>query len=144
MRQNRLARWMRCGHPSLSEVINPIRYEDPEWDAHHRDLEGYSVDKHVFRHTGGEVYRKGWEWTQCIFGLQKLGMIRSNAKALGVGAGHEPVIFWLADRIGLVTATDLYGNETWSKNSWSRGCCRPANKPRAVLPPHNHEEQDNF
>jgi SAM-dependent methyltransferase len=110
----------------LSEVINPARYRDNEWNALHRDIESYSTDKHVFRHTGGEVYRKGYEWTQCIFGLQKLGLIRHGARALGVGAGREPVIFWLADHIGHVTATDLYGNEGWSNH-------RDAEAPADVL-----------
>ncbi|HWK65512.1 MAG TPA: class I SAM-dependent methyltransferase [Rhizobiaceae bacterium] len=83
----------------------------------HRDLESYSVDKHVFQHTEGEIYRKGWEWTHCIYGLKKLGAIHPGAKAIGVGAGREPVIFWLSDRISEVVATDLYGNETWSNSN---------------------------
>jgi SAM-dependent methyltransferase len=99
----------------LCEVCNPARYDDPEWIKHHEALEAYSVDKHVFRHTnGGHIYRKGWEWTQCIYALDKLGMLRSGAFGLGVGAGHEPVIFYLADRIQSVTALDLYGNEQWA------------------------------
>jgi len=101
---------------SLSEVINVGRYNDPEWMKLHHELEAYATDKHVFQHTGGEVYRKGWEWTHCLYGLSKLGAIRPEAIALGVGAGREPVIFWLADRIRKVTATDLYGNERWSNN----------------------------
>jgi SAM-dependent methyltransferase len=100
--------------PKLSEVINVERYDDPEWMEIHREVETYSIDKHVFRHTGGEIYRKGWEWTQCLYGLKELGVITPTARALGVGAGREPVIFWLADRIAKVVATDLYGNETWS------------------------------
>lgn len=100
---------------SLCEVCNPARYDDPEWIRHHQALEPYSVDKHVFRHTnGGHVYRKGWEWTQCIYALDTLGAITPSASGLGVGAGREPVIFYLGDRIQNVTAVDLYGNEGWS------------------------------
>jgi len=98
----------------LSEIINVSRYDDPEWIGVHREVEEYSIDKHVFKHTGGEVHRKGWEWTQCLYGLNKLGVITPTTKALGVGAGREPVIFWLADRVAKVVATDLYGNEAWS------------------------------
>jgi len=101
----------------LSEVINVSRYEDPEWLEIHYDIETYSTDKHVFQHTEGQIYRKGWEWTHCVYGLSKLGAIKPEATALGVGAGREPVIFWLADRVTMVTATDLYGNEIWSKNA---------------------------
>lgn len=101
----------------LSEVINVARYEDPEWVFLHRHIESYSTDKHVFRHTSGEIYRKGWEWTHCLYGLSKLGAITPDTRALGVGAGREPVIFWLADHVREVVATDLYGNETWSMNN---------------------------
>ncbi|MGK9234965.1 class I SAM-dependent methyltransferase [Inquilinus limosus] len=100
--------------PSLSEVINVRRHSDPEWSELHREIESYSVDKHVFLHTSGAVHRKGWEWTQAGYGLSKLGVLHSEARGLGVGAGREALIFWLADRVGHVTATDLYGNERWS------------------------------
>jgi SAM-dependent methyltransferase len=100
----------------LSEVMNPQRYQDDEWAALHTDLERYSVDKHVFATTEGHVYRKGWEWTHCLYGLGKLGALSSDARALGVGAGREPIIFWLGERIGEVVATDLYGNATWTQS----------------------------
>jgi SAM-dependent methyltransferase len=126
--------WLRSRRHPLSEVMNPARYEDPDWDALHRELEAYSVDKHVFRNTGGEIYRKGWEWTQCLYGLRELGMIRSDAKALGVGAGHEPVIFWLSDRIGLVIATDLYGNEAWSTENGAEAAAAVFTSPEQYCP----------
>jgi len=103
---------------SLCELCSPSRYAEPEWMAIHRDVESYSIDKHVFWHTnGGHVYRKGWEWTQCLYGLRQLGALRPSAAALGVGAGREPVIFYLANQIAQVTALDLYGNEQWSSNN---------------------------
>ena len=42
-----------------------------------------------------EVVRRGYEWTRCIDGL---GILKSDARTRRVGAGHEPMIFWLADR----------------------------------------------
>ena len=100
---------------SLCELCNPARNADAEWLECHRALEPYSIDKHVFWHTkGGHVYRKGWEWTQCLYGLEKLGALRESAHGLGVGAGREPLIFYFGDRIQKVVALDLYGNEQWS------------------------------
>jgi SAM-dependent methyltransferase len=93
---------------SLCEVVNPDRYNDRHWLTLHHDLSRYGIDPQCFRNHSGEVVRKGWEMTQCIYGLEKLGMIRSESTALGVGAGREGVIWWLADHIGHVTATDLY------------------------------------
>ena len=125
----------------LSEVINVNHYDNPLWMELHVQLESFSTDKHVFKHTEGEVYRKGWEWTNCVYGLAYLGVIKNNARALGVGAGREPVIFWLAQHVLEVVATDLYGNETWTTNNGSEApgdivqdadkyCPRPFNKDR--------------
>lgn len=36
----------------------------------------------------------------------------ADRHALGVGVGHEPVIFWLTDPMAHVTGADLYRNET--------------------------------
>lgn len=99
-----------CG---LCEVTNPARYTDPEWFQLHKELEGYSLDKHCFQSFNGAVYRKGWEWTHCIFGLRQLGMLKPQHRAIGVGAGRECVIYYLADHIAHVTATDLYGEIDW-------------------------------
>jgi SAM-dependent methyltransferase len=106
------------GHSALplSCVVAPSCYDDPDWLALHRDLERYSTDKHCFLHTGGHVNRKGWEWTQCLHGLRRLGAITPGARALGIGVGREPVIFHLAEHIAHVTATDLYDEAAWSSS----------------------------
>ncbi len=98
----------------LSTVINPSHYLDREWIDLHHDLSRYSIDKHCFQNFSGEIYRKGWEWTHCLYGLRKLGMLAPAHRALGVGVGRESVIYYLADYIAHVTATDLYGEATWS------------------------------
>jgi SAM-dependent methyltransferase len=98
----------------LCEVMNPSRYEDREWLTLHTDLERYALDKHCFWNFSGAVHRKGWEWTHCVYGLRQLGMLKPEHRAIGVGAGRECVIFFLADHITQVVATDLYGEESWS------------------------------
>jgi SAM-dependent methyltransferase len=101
---------------SLCEVCNPARYNEPDWMRMHQTLEQYSAEnKHVFQHTnGGHVYRKGWEWTHCAYGLEELGVLSPQARGLGVGAGRECLIFFFADRVREVVALDLYGNKLWS------------------------------
>jgi cyclopropane fatty-acyl-phospholipid synthase-like methyltransferase len=54
------------------------------------------------------VHRKSWEWTQCLFGLDCLGGLRPEHRALGVGVGWEPLSFFLSNHVGEVVATDLY------------------------------------
>jgi len=120
---------LRARRSALSELTNPARYDDPLWAEFHRDLETYAIDKLGFRHIGGEVVRKTYEWTHCIYGLALLDALRPDARAPGVGAGHEPVIFWLADQIGHVTATDLYGNKTWENSPGAEGSARVLDAP---------------
>ncbi len=99
---------------TLCTVVDPAHYQNAEWLSLHHDLERYSIDKHCFQSASGEIYRKGWEWTHCLFGLRRLGMLAPAHKALGVGVGRECVIFYLAGHIASVTATDLYGEAAWS------------------------------
>ena len=102
--------------PQLNELVNPNKWDDRNWMKVHMDLESYSIDKHCFSKEKEFAYRKGWEWTQTLFGLHVLGAMTPNARALGVGAGREPVLFYLADRIESVTGIDLYGNRQWSSS----------------------------
>lgn len=101
-------------NPPLNELTNTDKWENPGWLRVHLELEHYSIDKHCFSTNKEMAVRKGWEWTQCLYGLHKLGMVAPAARALGVGAGREPLLFYLADRISLVVGTDLYGNTGWS------------------------------
>lgn len=94
-------------------MVNPSHYLDSGWLALHHDLSRYSIDRHCFQNISGEIYRKGWEWTHCIYGLKTLGILKPGNNALGVGVGRESVIYYLADHIAHVTATDLYGKDGW-------------------------------
>lgn len=55
-------------------------------------------------------HRKGWEWAQGLYALGQFGLLRDDAVGLGVGAGAEQVLFYLANRVGMVYATDIYGS----------------------------------
>jgi len=99
----------------LSSLCNVAAYKDAHWMELFRDLSTYSYDAHIFgADSAPNIYRKGWEWTQAIWGLEQLDMIQPHHKAIGVGAGRECVIFWLGDRLRTVVASDLYGGAGWS------------------------------
>ena len=99
----------------LSSFTNVHAWENKRWMELFEDLGTYSHDVHIFGpKEPPNVHRKGWEWVQTVYGLDRLGMIKPGHRAIGIGAGRECVIFWLADRISHVVATDLYGNETWT------------------------------
>jgi SAM-dependent methyltransferase len=54
-------------------------------------------------------HRKHWEFAQAMYGLKRLGSLRPDAYAVGVGAGREHPIYYLTNHIAKVHATDIYG-----------------------------------
>src|SRR3954452_1083340 len=59
--------------------------------------------------TAERPMRKGWEYAMTALFLQEHGLLQEGVSVLDVGAGTEPLIFWLANRVGRVVATDIYG-----------------------------------
>lgn len=60
---------------------------------------------------GPYIHRKSWEYAMCIYGLDKLGVVKTDSTAIAVGAGHERFLFYFANRIKKMVATDLYNNQ---------------------------------
>jgi SAM-dependent methyltransferase len=58
-----------------------------------------------------ELRRKFWEYAMLSLFLEDVGRLTEQTEALSVGAGHEEVLFWLANKLGRVVATDIYGGE---------------------------------
>ncbi len=56
-----------------------------------------------------QLERKLWEYAMLALFLEELGRLNDCTRALAVGAGHEAVLYWLANRVGHVLATDIYG-----------------------------------
>jgi SAM-dependent methyltransferase len=61
-----------------------------------------------------ELHRKYWEFAMLTLFLEDAGRLDDDAEALAVGAGHETVLFWLANRLGRVVATDIYGEGSFA------------------------------
>ncbi len=89
--------------PPLNKILDRADWEHPAWRRALEDL-GYSADP-------ARLHRKEWEFAQGVYGLRKLGCLSPRAAALGLGAGAEPIIFFLAGRLARVVATDLYAGE---------------------------------
>ena len=54
------------------------------------------------------IHRKAWEYGLCIEGLEHFGVVKPDAVALAVGAGYERPLFYFANKIARMVATDLY------------------------------------
>jgi len=84
----------------LCELANPAKWDNPEWTSYLRDLR--IPDDRVSMH------RKSYEFTQLLYGMHRLGHLSEDTSVLSVGAGHEPVLYWLSNHVGSVVATDMY------------------------------------
>jgi SAM-dependent methyltransferase len=62
------------------------------------------------------IERKVWEFAMLAMFLEEAGRLHEDTEALSVGAGDERIAFWLANRIGRVVATDVYGEGAFSGN----------------------------
>jgi SAM-dependent methyltransferase len=58
--------------------------------------------------------RKNWEFIQVYQGLKTLGMLNGESRALGLGVGHEPLIYAFCNTCKSVVATDLYSSSVWA------------------------------
>ncbi len=92
----------------LCELANPAKWDNPEWLAILKSLASAPIEK-------AQMHRKAYEMTQTIFGLRRLGKLTDSTTILSVGAGHEPILYWLANHAGKVVATDLYEGEWQEK-----------------------------
>jgi SAM-dependent methyltransferase len=52
--------------------------------------------------------RRSWEYALAIIAMRRFGKLNNNSKALGVGSAKEPLLFYLANNVNRVYATDLY------------------------------------
>ena len=86
--------------PRMNRICHPEAWEDPSWMLYNRLL-GMPQGEDRF-------HRKAFEWTQCVYGLETLGALGSEASVLGVGAGHECVLYYFANRSKITVALDLY------------------------------------
>ena len=55
------------------------------------------------------VERKLWEYAMLALFLEDVGRLTEETEVLGVAAGNEEALYWLANRVGRVVATDIYG-----------------------------------
>lgn len=61
------------------------------------------------RDPATHVERKVWEFAMLALLLEGTGRMSDATEALALGAGDERIVFWLANRLGRVVATDIYG-----------------------------------
>lgn len=72
-----------------------------------------------FQETANLLYcggkdRKAWEFIQVYRGLNQLGLLNGETQILGLGVGHECLIYAFTNVCRQVVATDLYESQEWA------------------------------
>ena len=105
-------------HCKLCELED---FSDPELRALIRDV--FASDREHFGDEdfpAGREYRKYWEVAMTLRAFRSLGVLRDDARVLGIGAGREATVYWLTRHVGEVVATDLYETQdNWSDSDSS-------------------------
>ena len=60
------------------------------------------------------IERKVWECAMLGLFLEEAGRLHEETSVLVIGAGQERMAFWLANRVGRVVATDIYGEGSFA------------------------------
>jgi SAM-dependent methyltransferase len=84
----------------LCELANPAKWDNPEWVEILRGI-GLPDGKQ-------SMHRKAYEFAQLAYGLRKLGFLTDSSRVISIGAGHEAILYWLANHVRSVVATDMY------------------------------------
>ena len=111
----------------LCELANPAKWDNPDWMHLLRDLKVVSPEKQ-------SMHRKGYEFTQLLYGLTRLGRLHDRIDVLSVGAGHEAILYWLANHVGSVIATDMYEEGRWASVGIREGDARVIARPQDYAP----------
>lgn len=97
---------------ALSRQYNKVcdlrDFDDPQLRAMLRDMIGPGYE------PATEVRRKFWEYALLGCYLEEVGVLGEDCQALAVAAGHEEPLYWMANRVGRMVATDIYGEGGFS------------------------------
>ena len=88
----------------LSKICDADDWEDDAWWDIARELQAPAPAFRDFT----QRHRATWEATQIAAGLARQGCLHASAVGLSVGAGIEPLLWWLPERVRLLVAVDLY------------------------------------
>jgi SAM-dependent methyltransferase len=92
-----------------------------DWENHElkdivpklQDITYYNKYQGILARKPGQIHRKDWEWTLGIIAMKRFGKLHAKSIAIGIGAGRELILFYLANHLGHVYATDLYSTKEW-------------------------------
>ena len=111
---NRLCYIEDWDNKELRKIINDLQNPVYETYIHRNDWKTTSTNnKIVGMRKPGLIHRKDWEWALGIIAMKRFNKLNDKCTALGIGAGREEVLFYLANNLKHVYATDIYDGKEW-------------------------------
>ena len=108
---NRLCYVEDWENSEIKEIISELQ-KTSLYDYIHRN--NWEIKSNIVNNRkSGLIHRKDWEWALGIVAMRKFGKLNEKCTAIGVGAGREEVLFYLANCLSHVYATDLYDGKNW-------------------------------
>jgi SAM-dependent methyltransferase len=108
---NRLCYIEDWDHTEVRKIINEL--QNPIYETYIHRTNWTTTNKIVGRRKPGFIHRKDWEWTMGIIAMKRFNKLNDKCTAIGIGAGREEVLFYLANHLKHVHATDLYDGKEW-------------------------------
>jgi len=81
--------------------------------VHRKDWTIPTDNKIISMRKPGFIHRKDWEWALGIIAMRRFDKLNKNNVAIGIGVGREEVMFYLANELKHVYATDIYDGKQW-------------------------------
>jgi SAM-dependent methyltransferase len=111
---NRLCYLEDWDNKELRKIINELQNPIYETYIHRNDWTTTSTNnKIVGMRKPGLIHRKDWEWALGIIAMKRFNKLNDKCTAIGIGAGREEVLFYLANNLKHVYATDIYDGKEW-------------------------------
>ena len=108
---NRLCYIEDWNNDEFKKIINEL--QNPTHKTYIQKKDWKTSDKKIpLMRKPGLIHRKDWEWTLGIIAMKRFNKLNDKCTAIGIGSGRE-VLFYLANHLKHVYATDIYDQKKW-------------------------------
>ena len=116
-----------------NKIANVADIANPQWHALLQDMgESFAMDEARF-------HRKTWEHVHIVYIMNQLGYLRPENNCLSIGAGREPVLYYLAHKMSKIVGIDIYEGHYLGGEDETDAMVHPAKYAPFVYPEENLE-----
>jgi SAM-dependent methyltransferase len=106
---NRLCYIEDWDNKEFKNIVNEL--QNPTYDTY-INRKNWISTKNKMRKPGF-IHKKDWEFAMGIIAMKKFNKLNDKCTAIGIGTAKEEVLFYLANNLKHVYATDLYDGKEW-------------------------------